>query len=69
MNYRQRFLIAILAVFVPLAPAAFANGGTKTPVPFRAKNDGPYRAKKSKKTFTRKPMKPGKVKSFKRSGR
>jgi hypothetical protein len=59
MHQSHRFLIAALAALLFSAPGAFANGGTKTPLPHKAKIQGPYRAKKKiKKSNIVKPSKP-----------
>jgi len=69
MRQRYRFLIAVLAALMFLAPGAFATTGTKTPLPRKAKIDGPYRAKKSnKKRKVLKPLKPSN-RSARRSAR
>ncbi len=61
MQQRHRLLIAALAALVFFAPGAFANGGTKTPLPHKAKIQGPYRSKK--KSNIVKPLKPFKRKA------
>lgn len=73
MRQRHRYLVAVLAALVLFAPAAFANGGNITPVPYarKGRNFGPYKAKKNiKKSKTMKPAKPMKpMKPYTRSGR
>lgn len=73
MRQRHKYLVAVLVALVLIAPPAFANGGTITPVPYprKGRNFGPYKAKKnikkSKTMKSAKPMKP--MKPYTRSSR